>query len=131
MLIYHNETKLCLWCEKPIVREFRSKLKFDQIKTHKECMVSYSHYKCAKSNITEIPERVCPCCSKILIRRENEPLQAWNKRTFCNKSCAATGNTSNKKPTKEIVANEEKRFNIKHYVKGTKEFEELAALYQY
>lgn len=40
--------------------------------------------------------RKCPACLKILVKRENERTNDFNRRVYCNRSCAVTVN--NKKP---------------------------------
>jgi hypothetical protein len=116
--------KICLWCKEPITGGRKD------AKCHAgSCAVSYKWHKCSKDQKVEIPERYCPNCNELLVRRENEPSQAWGKRVFCNKSCKSYYSTKVVKPDysyKEITII---RSGVKIYDRNSDEFKHIAALY--
>jgi len=123
--------KLCAWCEEEIKHPYRrlSAKEWDAVKLHKHCLTSWRHHKCAKKDVPQPPERWCPACEKLLVRREGENWQAWKKRKCCNKSCAATGSVRIRKPVLEVAKEEQLRVGVVQYHRGTEAFKKLALLY--
>lgn len=126
--------KKCLWCEELIPIGVRSPAQYNKIQTHKNCVTSWAHYRMSKRLAEEIKDRGivhCEACGKQLERRDNEQFQAWEKRRFCNKSCAATGKAGNRQDNfkKAVEVSEQERLHVKRYIPGTPEFHAVAALY--
>lgn len=126
------ELKPCGWCGKIIERGIRSPAQYNKINAHKTCASFWAHYKKSEAD-SKLEKEHTHCqsfsCGKPLVRRDKEPIQAWAKRRFCDKSCAATHTNA----TERKGFNEDYRdpvaLHLVHYKKGTPEFDRVAALY--
>ena len=107
-----------------------SKSQFDPIKLHRKCVMSWRHHGCAKKDVVEPPPRYCGACEKLLVRRENEQLAAWQKRRSCDKACAAAGKNFKKVSIPKPTTDDARRLGCVSYAPGTVEFEKIAALYR-
>lgn len=122
--------KRCSWCEEEIPKPRKiSASEWAAKHLHKQCVVSWRHHKCAKKDIEHPPDRWCPTCQNLLVRREGENWQAWKKRQYCDKSCAAFGSTRIRRPVAVVVQEEQVRVGCVQYIPGSPEFQQIAALY--
>ena len=125
--------KKCLWCEEIIEIGTRSPAQYNKIQVHKDCVTSWAHYHCTRKEAetkTDRGEVWCEGCNKLLVRRDNEHLQSWEKRRFCGKSCAAVRtNQSKRQRKKPEEISIEVRSGVKRYIPGTPEFARIAAQY--
>ena len=125
-----NQTKPCAWCGKIMHQGRKCDSQFAPIKTCSPCCAtSYRWHKCSKSETPDIPDRFCPFCNKKLVRRVGEPLQAWKKRIFCNKSHKAFYSTKIVKPDYSHEQKAIEKAGVKIYERGSEEFNKIAALY--
>jgi hypothetical protein len=126
--------KICKWCETKLVRTRQSLTEWNLITTcGKGCATNWRWYKCSKAqheiNEPPLPDKFCMACDNLLVRRENEHKQAWIKRNYCSKTCAACGKTRVKVKVPIAELSEELRVGVKRYIPGTPEFEVLAKQY--
>ena len=126
--------KRCLWCEELIEIGMRSPAQYNKITVHKDCVTSWGHYRVPKRLAEVELDRgavYCETCKKPMMRRVNEHRQAWQKRRFCDKSCASTGKAGNRQDNfrKSVEITEQERLHVKRYIPGTPEFRAVAELY--
>ena len=133
------EKRFCAWCEKEIIRKRQTYAKWI-ITTccSSSCIGFWTHHKKPLREMpTTEPERFCSNskCRKLLVRREDERTNAWNKRLSCNKSCAAIGSKPTvktkvvKAEAPKVIETDESRAGVIQYKPGSPEFKKLAEQY--
>lgn len=116
--------KLCKWCEEPLDTPYA------KVRCHKGCSTHFQHHRKPKRLVGVKEPFPCYHCGKTVTRREDETLQAWSKRKYCNKTCAALAKQEYiKTRTGVLVESEQERIGVRRYIPGTPEFETIAALY--
>lgn len=128
------ETKECAWCGNTFSKKRHSKKEWAAVHS---CSVSCaSYYKWNKRSRTEADlvldlDKNCVCCGSTLVRRNDEHTQAWRKRKYCNKSCAAIGKVTVRSEPKVITTNSTlyTKLHVTQYIPGTIEFQRVASLY--
>jgi len=121
--------KICKWCGSTIVRTRQSLSEWKEITTcGGSCATYWRWNKCSKADLPPEPtHKPCKTCGATLERKEGEHKQAWVKRLFCDKACAAKNNSGHR--VKIPIASFEDRLHLKRYIPGTPEFKAIAALY--
>jgi hypothetical protein len=109
---------ICKWCGSSFEGRKKSTCS-------KSCAAAWRWYGVSKSELPPEVERTCHHCEKILVRNVGEPTQAWHKRQYCDKSCAAV--KRRRPPTVTVIPCY--NHGCISYVPGSDEFKRVAALY--
>jgi hypothetical protein len=97
----------------------------------RQCATHWQHYGKPKNEVEEVKSKECLYCNTVMTRKEDEHMQAWLKRKYCNKSHASLGKDKSKgrlarTPTAPI---HEQKAGLVHYTPGSPEFNKLAEQY--
>lgn len=122
--------KPCAFCGEIIPRNGKSPAQYYRQVVYKKCASMWAAYKTGRGKIVIRENIPCAHCGKIMNRRPKELIQSWNKRIYCDKSCAAIAtNKSKRYAPKETPVDIEVRSGIKRYIPGSPEFNRIAAQY--
>lgn len=123
------ELKPCGWCGEIIERGNKSPAQYKAVAAHKQCASFWAHHKQSEALSRLRESAVCESCHKTMTRRPHEQAQAWKKRRFCDKACAATFSNARQRVDYKQDNRDEKALHVVRYIPGTPEFNRIAQQY--